>query len=97
RYEAADLTLAEELARRAAVAIDNARLYRSESDTRAAAEDAQRRVEFLAEASAVLASSLDYDETLESLAKLAVPHVADWCVIYSLGFDGTIERRAVEH
>src|SRR5437763_339087 len=73
RYEDTDLALAEEVARRAAVAIDNARLYRSEQAVRSAAEEAQRRVTFVAEASATLSRSLDYAETLGSLARLAVP------------------------
>jgi PAS domain S-box-containing protein len=90
RYDDSDTVLAEELGRRAAVAIDNARLFRSELE-------AQRRIAFLVEASDVLASSLDYDETLTTLARLAVPRLGDWCVIYIVGPDGTIGRRAVEH
>src|SRR4051795_142210 len=34
---------------------------------------------FLAEASAVLASSLDYEQTLARIATLAGPRLADWC------------------
>ncbi len=90
RYGESDAVLAEELGRRAALAIENARLYRSELD-------AQRRIGFIVEASDVLASSLDYDETLHALARLAVPRLADWCVIYIVGPGGSIERRAVEH
>jgi signal transduction histidine kinase len=90
RYEESDTMLAEELGRRAAAAIENARLYRSELE-------AQRRIAFLVEASDVLASSLDYDETLTALARLAVPRLGDWCVIYIVGPGGNIERRAVEH
>ncbi|MGH2999182.1 MAG: GAF domain-containing protein, partial [Gaiellaceae bacterium] len=90
RYEESDTMLAEELGRRAALAIENARLYRSELE-------AQERIGFIVEASDVLASSLDYDETLNALARLAVPRLADWCVIYIVGPGGSIERRAVEH
>lgn len=36
---------------------------------------------FLAEASRILASSLDFEATLASVARLAVPHFADWCAI----------------
>ena len=97
RYEDTDLALAEEVARRAALAIDNARLYQSEQATRTAAEEAQRRITFVAEASATLSSSLDYGETLGSLARLAVPRLADWCLVYGLRSDGSIERLAVEH
>ena len=42
------------------------------------AELAQR---FLAEASAVLASALDYEQTLAQVAELAVPRLADWCAV----------------
>jgi signal transduction histidine kinase len=90
RYDHSDTVLAEELGHRAALAIENARLYRSELE-------AQRRIAFLVEASDVLASSLDYDETLSALARLAVPRLGDWCVIYILASGGVIERAAVEH
>jgi PAS domain S-box-containing protein len=58
------------------------------------AEEAQR---FLAEASDVLSSSLDYRETLSSVARLAVPSLADWCFVDVLNEDGSLERLAVEH
>jgi signal transduction histidine kinase len=48
-YDEQDLTLAEELARRAAIALDNARLYRVEQQARAEAEVAQQRLAFLTE------------------------------------------------
>ncbi len=73
-YGEADLTLAQELARRAAIAVDNALLYRD-----AILNESQ--VRFLAEADSVLNESLDYDTTLASLARLAVPQVADWCIV----------------
>jgi len=57
-------------------------------------EEAQR---FLAEASDVLSSSLDYRETLSSVARLAVPTLADWCAVDVLEEDGSVERLAVEH
>jgi PAS domain S-box-containing protein len=56
-------------------------------------EDAQR---FLGEASRTLASSLDYEETLVRVARLAVPRVADWCAVDVLE-DGRIRRLAVAH
>lgn len=52
---------------------------------------------FMAEASSVLASSMDYSETLQRIAQLAVPEVADWCAVDVLGEDGRIERVAVHH
>ena len=63
--------------------------------------DDQKRAEgmlaFLAEVSTVLASSLDYETTLAAVARLAVPHVADWCVVDIADPDGTIRRLAIAH
>ncbi|HYY06372.1 MAG TPA: SpoIIE family protein phosphatase, partial [Candidatus Limnocylindria bacterium] len=58
------------------------------------AEEAQR---FLAEASRALAGSLDYEQTLKSAARLAVPQIADWCGIHLLGDDGEVHNVAVAH
>src|SRR5215207_6595027 len=60
----------------------------------------QRAVEAmrsLATASAILSSSLDYRETLANVARLAVPRLADWCVVDVLEEDGALSRLAVEH
>ena len=57
-------------------------------------EEAQR---FLAEASEVLSSSLDYRATLSNVARLAVPTLADWCGVDVLEEDGSLERLAVAH
>jgi PAS domain S-box-containing protein len=53
--------------------------------------------QFLAEASAALASSLDYEETLKQVAELAVPRIADWCGVEILTSDGSLEQLAVAH
>lgn len=42
----------------------------------------KRRVSFLAEASAILASSFDYEKNLRAVAQLAVPGIADWCAVH---------------
>jgi serine phosphatase RsbU (regulator of sigma subunit) len=89
-YRQDDLELASELARRAALAIDNARLY---SEVRRA----QLAESFMAEASSVLASSMDYGETLQRVAQLAVPQIADWCAVDLVDDRGAIERVAVYH
>jgi PAS domain S-box-containing protein len=52
---------------------------------------------FLAEASEVLASSLDYHATLARLTRLSVPTVADWCFLDMLREDGHSERLEVAH
>ena len=63
-------------------------------DALRAAEEAQR---FLAEAGELLASSLDYETTLQSIAQLVVPYLADWCTIDVIDLEGRIERVAVAH
>jgi signal transduction histidine kinase len=55
---------------------------------------AEPRFAFLAAASNVLASSLDYTTTLQSVARLAVPTLADLCVVDMVEADGTIQRLA---
>lgn len=52
-----------------------------ERAARAEAEIGEARAAFLAEASRVLSSSFDYETTLERVARLAVPYLADYCVI----------------
>ncbi len=58
------------------------------------AEEAEH---FLSEASKALASSLDYSATLAQVAQLAVPRLADWCLILVLGEDGTLRPIKVAH
>jgi PAS domain S-box-containing protein len=45
----------------------------------------------------MLASSLRVDETLDAVAHLAVPTVADWCSIALVADDGSIQTVAVAH
>jgi signal transduction histidine kinase/ActR/RegA family two-component response regulator len=45
----------------------------------------------------VLASSLEYETTLASVANLAVPYLADWCAVNILGEDQVIRCVAVAH
>jgi PAS domain-containing protein len=97
RYTTDDLALAEELGRRAAVAVDNARLFAAEHASRAQAEDAQRRLLLLAEISNALVSSLDYDATLDRFARLAIPDLADLSVVDIVQPDGSMYRAAVAH
>ncbi|HEX7168518.1 MAG TPA: SpoIIE family protein phosphatase, partial [Acidimicrobiales bacterium] len=69
------------IASQASVAIDNALLLEAERSARAAAEEAQRRQDALAAATAGLAASLDLDETARVLARAVVPSVGDWSVV----------------
>ncbi|HEX8272681.1 MAG TPA: GAF domain-containing protein [Longimicrobiaceae bacterium] len=68
-YEPADLALAEELARRAAVAVDNARLYAAEQDARAAAERAADRLARLQRVTAALAGAVSTERVARVLVE----------------------------
>ncbi|HEX2167966.1 MAG TPA: ATP-binding protein, partial [Longimicrobiales bacterium] len=67
-----------------------------EQAARELAERTRERAQFLAEASRILASSLDTSTTLRQLAVLATPGLADYCVISTVE-NGVIERVAVVH
>ncbi|HWF74545.1 MAG TPA: SpoIIE family protein phosphatase [Solirubrobacteraceae bacterium] len=58
---------------------------------------AEQRSAFLAQASEILASSLDYEQTLRNVAELAVPEVADWCAVDLVDDDGDRVKVAVAH
>lgn len=57
---------------------------------------AEQNLRYLSEVSAVLAASLDYSKTLQAVARLAVPELADWCSIDMLE-DGVIRQVAIAH
>lgn len=59
-------------------------------------EDREAKLRFLSEATAELASDLDYQTTLRRVADLAVPWFADWCAI-ALAEDGRLRSLAVSH
>jgi PAS domain S-box-containing protein len=68
-------------------------IFQEVTDLKRAEED-QR---LLAEAGKIFTSSLDYEETLASVAKMSVPHLADWCVIHKIEDDQTISPLTVAH
>jgi PAS domain S-box-containing protein len=89
RFTEEDRTLLQLIGDRVALALEQARLYEAERSARAAAEAAERRVGFLAEASRMLAGSLDYETTLRNVAELAGTTIADWMSVYLLADDGS--------
>jgi len=52
----------------------------------------RRRLKFLIDATATFDSSLEPAAALRNLAQAAVPKLAELCVIYLLGQDGSVER-----
>jgi serine phosphatase RsbU (regulator of sigma subunit) len=94
-YTRTDLALAEDLARRATVAIDNAHLYRAEQEARRSAEIATHRFEFLAEAGDALAASLDADDVVREIAGLC-SRIADLAVTYLVDPRGALRIHATD-
>ena len=74
RLRSSDPQLLEGVATQCALALDRARLA-------VAAERDQERLRFLDRLSGALSSTLRLDATLTELAGMAVPRIADWCVV----------------
>jgi PAS domain S-box-containing protein len=72
-----------------------------EQAARREAEANQQKAAFLAEISIALAASLNYEQTLVSVAERVVPFFADWCAIDLLEIDPVegerLQRVAIAH
>jgi PAS domain S-box-containing protein len=62
-----------------------------------ALRESEARFRAMADASNVLAASLDYQTTLQNVARLTVPFLADWCTVDLLAEDGSLDQVAVAH
>ncbi|WP_375506754.1 PAS domain S-box protein [uncultured Nostoc sp.] len=60
-------------------------------------KQAEERLRHIAQISSLLSTSLDYEETLEQIAKISVPQLADWCSVDILNEDGSIRRLPIAH
>ena len=92
-----DGLLLQLVADRVALAITQSRLYEAEREARLDAETAYAQVSFLARASELLGSSLDYEATLERLAQLAVPALADEVLVDMVAEEGGLKRLVTAH
>jgi signal transduction histidine kinase len=90
RFNSEDLNILAAVAGQVSVAVENARLLDE-------ARQERLRLSFLAEAGAALASSLDLPATLNAVARLAVPQLADLCLIDLQADDGSVRRVAAVH
>ncbi|MEO8035799.1 MAG: ATP-binding protein [Acidobacteriota bacterium] len=61
------------------------------------AQETTRAANMLSQASALLASSLDYETTLESLTGLSTAAFADWCAVDLVNENGSIRHLTVSH
>ncbi|HEX8227160.1 MAG TPA: ATP-binding protein [Candidatus Saccharimonadales bacterium] len=57
----------------------------------------ENNLSYLAQASAVLTESLDYKQTLQTIADLMVPDIADWCTVQILDEDNELQQVALAH
>jgi PAS domain S-box-containing protein len=96
-FTSVDLETGQTLANLAGAAIATADLHDQLRTERNAAEAARGRAAFLADATAVLSRSLDYEKTLAAVARLAVPEIADWCAVDLIDDAGELRRLAVAH
>ena len=76
---------------------ERTRLLELERTAREEAERARDRLAFLAQTGQILFRSLDYEDTLGRVARLAVPRLADWCSVDVVDRDGEIRQLAVAH
>jgi signal transduction histidine kinase len=77
------------------VALDRAQALAATRAGEVAARRGEERLHFLAEASALLASSLDVGRVAQRLTDLAVPRIADWCLLDLVATDGAIHAAAI--
>ncbi len=60
-------------------------------------KQAEGALTFFANASATLAALVDRESALQQSARLAVPYLADWCVVYVIDEHGAIDYHAHAH
>jgi PAS domain S-box-containing protein len=77
--------------------INDVRLFEEKEQLVRQVESQRQRYRFLAEASTLLTSSLDYQTTLEQVARLVVPSLCDWCSIDLVEADGEARQLAIAH
>jgi PAS domain S-box-containing protein len=90
-------TIARDIGPQKRAEAERTALLSAERRAREAAEAAEREASFLADVTAVLGSSLDYDTTLARVARLAIPVLTDLCAIDLLEPDGRTRRVAAAH
>ena len=93
RIDSSMLKLAEHTM---ALAVDRAELRRAETSARQFSTTTRERLTFLAIASGLLSSSLDYATTLSQITGMLVPRLADVCAVVLLDPDDTVNQVTVD-
>jgi PAS domain S-box-containing protein len=97
RFSADEARLLELVGERVSTAIRNARLLEDAQRARRLTESVRQRSVFLADATTALFAARDPASALSTVARLAVPAVADWCVVDLHDRDGGYRRVALAH
>ncbi|MEO7338734.1 MAG: ATP-binding protein, partial [Caldimonas sp.] len=95
--QAASDALVNAAERRIRAEQERERLLEAERNARTLAEQARRRLELLAGAGSMLSRSLEEQSTLDSIASVVVPGIADWCRIDLMDEDGNLQRKLTHH
>ncbi|HEY0719444.1 MAG TPA: SpoIIE family protein phosphatase [Streptosporangiaceae bacterium] len=88
RFDGTDATKLQQVADRVAMSLERARLSELERKRRG-------RIGFLAEASELLASTLDQEKTISLIAQLVVPRLAAWCAVLLADEAGKLQPEPV--
>ena len=90
RFDSGDAAKLQRVADRVAMSLERARLSELERRRRG-------RIGFLAEASDLLASTLDQEKTISLIAQLVVPRLAAWCAVLLADDTGALRPAYVWH
>ena len=88
RFDGTDAAKLQQVADRVAISLERARLSELERKRRG-------RIGFLAEASELLASTLDQEKTISLIAQLVVPRLAAWCAVLLADEAGELQPEPV--
>jgi PAS domain S-box-containing protein len=80
----------------AAAALGNAEFNAAQDRAQLKAQRQAARMAYLAEASVVL-GSLEYESTLQQIARMAVPSIADWCAVDLVDEYNGLQRIVTAH
>ncbi len=90
RFDGSDAAKLQRVADRVAMSLERARLSELERLRRG-------RIGFLAEASELLASTLDQEKTISLIAQLIVPRLASWCAVLLADDSGSLHPAYIWH
>jgi serine phosphatase RsbU (regulator of sigma subunit) len=90
RFDGDDAAKLQDVADRVAMSLERARLSELERKRRG-------RIGFLAEASELLASTLDQEKTISLIAQLVVPRLAAWCAVLLADDSGALQPSYIWH